>query len=347
MPHRRLSALVAVTTAAGCYAPPDAPLSERVGTLESTALVFQAVDAGTGSALSDADMTVRYLVRSPIVFDASSVNRAPTIQPYEITHQVGHANLVLEVRLEADSYHRLDTVLTVPRGTTAGPITMRLSRRLEATAPAPAPTPVVSATPPPAAAVDHRAIQAGDRAFGRQEWLEATEAYQSMTGPTDEMSVYGRAYRDAKLNQGIAHMNRSEFGRALEILEEVVGMDEPSADAYLRLTQAQCAVGRTEEGLGTLAQVGRARNRMEPAEQSRVGAMIEYQRGVCSNHEFSRAETARDRVSSGARATRELNAFIEGARAMSPVPPEVFQAVVDAERRVEAIKRAMGRPPRG
>ena len=165
-----------------------------------------------------------------------------------------------------------------------------------------------------------------------------------MTGPTDEMSEYGRAYRDAKLKQGIAHMNRSEFGRALEILEEVVGMDEPSADAYLRLTQAQCAVGRTEEGLGTLAQVGRARNRMEPAEQSRVGAMIEYQRGVCSNHEFSRAETARDRVSSGARATRELNAFIEGARTMSPVPPEVFHAVADAERRVETIKRAMGRP---
>ena len=342
MPHRRLSALVAVTTAAGCYAPPDAPLSERVGALESTALVFQAVDAGTGSALSDADMTVRYLVRSPIVFDASSVNRAPTIQPYEITHQVGDANLVLEVRLEADSYHRLDTVLTVPRGTTAGPITMRLSRRLAATAPAS--TPVISATPPPAAAIDRRAIQAGDQAFGRQEWLDATEAYQSMTGPTDEMSEYGRAYRDAKLNQGIAHMNRSEFGRALEILEDVVGMDEPSADAYLRLTQAQCAVGRTEEGLGTLAQVGRARNRMEPAEQSRVGAMIEYQRGVCSNHEFSRAQTARDRVSSGARATRELNAFIEGARTMSPVPPEVFHAVADAERRVETIKRAMGRP---
>jgi hypothetical protein len=340
MAHRCLSALVAVSAAAGCYAPPDAPPSERVGALESTALVIQAVDAGTGSALSDAEMTVRYLVRSPIVFDSSSVSRVPTIQPYEIEHQVGDANLVLEVRLEADSYHRLDTVLTVPRGTTAGPMTMRLSRRLEAAAPAP--TPVVSTTPPPAAAGDRRAMQAGDRAFGRQAWLDATEAYQGMPAPTDEMSEYGRAYRDAKLNQGIAHINRSEFGRALEIFEEVADMDEPGADAYLRLTQAQCAVGRTEEGLGTLAQVGRARNRMPPAEQSRVSAMMAYQRGVCSNHEFDRAETTRDRVRSGAQAIQQLNAFVEGARAMSPVPPEVFNAVSDAERRVGAIQRAMG-----
>ena len=108
------------------------------------------------------------------------------------------------------------------------------------------------------------------------------------------------------------------------------------------MAEAQCAVGRTVEGRGTLAQVGRMRSRLQPVEQSRVSAMMAYQNGLCSFGEFSRAETTRDRVRSGAQATQELNAFVEGARAMSPVPPEVFNAVQDAETKVEEIRRAMG-----
>jgi len=325
-----------------CYTPPDSPPSDRAGALESTVLLLQAVDAGTGSALSDAEMTVRYLIRAPIVFDASSVDRVPTIEPYEIAHQVGEDSLVVEVRFEADSYHRLDTVLSVPRGTSAGPFTMRLSRRLERTATQPAATPEPEAARPASASGDRRAMQAGDRAYNREIWLDATEAYQRMPEPDDEMSEYGRAFRDARLRQGIAHVNRSEFGRALEVFEEVVDMEDPSADAYLRLTEAQCAVGRTEEGLGTLSQVGRLRSRLDPVEQSRVSALMAYRRGVCSNGSFERSQTTRERVQAGAQATRELNAFIEGARAMSPVPPEVYNAVLDAERRVEVIRRAMG-----
>jgi len=84
------------------------------------------------------------------------------------------------------------------------------------------------------------------------------------------------------------------------------------------------------------------RSRLTPMEQSSVSAMMAYQSGVCSHGEFERAETTRDRVRSGAQATQELNAFVEGARAMSPVPPEVYNAVQDAERRVEEIRRAMG-----
>lgn len=119
-------------------------------------------------------------------------------------------------------------------------------------------------------------------------------------------------------------------------------MREPTPEAYLRLAQTQCAVGRSEEGLGTLAQVGRMRNRLDPVEQSHVSAMMAYQRGVCTHQDFERAETTRDRVRAGAQATQELNAFIEGARAMSPVPPDVYNAVQDAERRVAEIRRAMG-----
>ena len=78
---------------------------------------------------------------------------------------------------------------------------------------------------------------------------------------------------------------------------------------------------------------------MTPQQQSNVSAMIAYQRGICTQSEFERAQTTRERVRYGAQATQELNAFIEGARAMSPVPPEVYNAVQDAERRVADIQR--------
>ncbi len=341
MASSRLFALVTLSVVAGCYAPPEAPPTPRSGAMESTGLVLQAVDSGTGAALSDAQMTVRYLVRAPIVFDASAVDRVPAVEPYEIEHDVAAEELVVEVRLEADSYHRLDTVLTVARGASAGPLTMRLSRRLDRVVTGPTTT----VTPPPTTTTssDRTAMQEGDRAFGQQSWLAAVEAYQRMPAPDDEMSAYGRDFLAAKLNQGVAHINRSEYARALEIFEEVADMREPGAEAYLRLTEAQCAVGRTEEGLGTLAQLGRMRNRMPPLEQNYVSAMMAYRRGVCSHGEFDRAQTTRDRVRAGAQAIQQLNAFVEGARAMSPVPPAVFNAVGDAERRVEEIQRSMGR----
>jgi hypothetical protein len=344
MASPRLSGLLAAAAIGGCYTPPDAPAAARPSALETTALVIQAVDAGTGSVLTDEEMTIRYLVRSPIVFDASSVDRVPSVEPYEIEHQVGDSNLVVEVRLEADSYHRLDTVLSVPRGSTAGPLTMRMSPRLDRLAqsvPPPGSTAPPPASSPPASDL-RAAMQAGDRAFDRGAWLEASEAYQRMPEPADETNAYGRDFLEARIRQGVAHVNRSEYARALEIFEEVVEMQSPPPDAFLRLAQTQCAVGRTEEGRGTLARVERARSRLDPLQQSFVGAMVAYGRGVCTHGEFERAETTRERVRTGAQATQELNAFVEGARAMSPVPPEVYRAVEDAERRVAEIRRTMG-----
>jgi hypothetical protein len=355
MASRRLTALAALAplgALAGCFTPPDGPPEVRVAGLEPTSLVLQAVDAGTGSALADAEMTVRYLVRAPIIVDASAVERVASVEPYRIDMPVGEENLVVEVRLEADSYHRLDTVFSVPRGSSAGPLTMRLSPRLDRVAGGTQPgvgrtQPAGTTTSPTTTTAagsgpDRAPMNAGDRAFNQESWLAATEAYQGMPAPDDEMSPYGRAYLDAKVRQGIAHINRSEYGRALEIFEEVADMREPTPEAYLRLAQTQCAVGRTEEGLGTLSQVGRLRSQLQPVEQSHVSAMMAYQRGVCSHQDFERAETTRDRVRAGAQATQELNAFIEGARAMSPVPPDVYNAVQDAERRVAEIRRAMG-----
>lgn len=314
--------------------------------METTELVLQAMDAGTGSLLQDEEMTVRYLVRKPIVFDVASVSRVPTTEPYEISHEVGEPELVVEVRLEADSYHRLDTVVSVPRGGTEGPLTMRMSPRLDRVAdlpeeePDPEPEPVQREPTP--AEIGRAAKLAGDRAFQRESWLEATEAYQRMPAPADDMGEYGREYLQARIRQGEAHINRSEYGRALEIFEEAVEMESPGPNANLRLAQTQCAVGRTEEGRGTLALVDRAKNRLGAVERSTVGAMVAYQRGLCSYGEFDRAETTRERVRTGAQAMQELNAFIEGARAMSPVPPRVYRAVEDAERRVEEIRRRAG-----
>jgi hypothetical protein len=344
MVHRRLPALAALCAVGACYSPPDGPPQIRVAGLEPTSLVLQAVDAGTGSALSDDEMTVRYLVRRPMVFDDAAVSAVPSVEPYRIELPVGEPELVVEVRLEADSYHRLDTVFSVPRGTEAGPITMRLSPRLDRVADGQDDAPAAATRPDPTpAGPDRSAMNAGDRAFNQESWLEATEAYQRMPAPADDMDAYGRDYLEAKIRQGVAHINRSEFARALEVFEEAVDMDSPTPEAYLRLAQAQCAVGRTVEGRGTLAQVGRMRNRLGPVQQSTVSALMAYQNGVCSHGEFERAETTRERVRSGARAMQELNAFIEGARAMSPVPPVVYNAVQDAERRVEEIQRAMGR----
>ena len=288
-------------------------------------------------------MTVRYLVRTPIALEVARVEEVSSAEPYEISHEIADSLLVVEVRLEADSYHRTDTVLRVPRGGSAGPLTVRMSRRLDrmtdATEPEARPEEVLGTTP---ADVGRAAMREGDRAFAARAWLEATEAYQRMPTPDDEASAYGRDYLKAKRRQGVAHINRSEFGRAVEVFEEVTGMEAPGAEAYLGLAQAQCAVGRVEEGRGTLAQVDRMKNRLGASEQSRLAALVAYQRGVCSHGEFERARTTRERVRAGADAIERLNAFIEGARAMSPVPQEVFEAVQDAERRVEEIRRRAG-----
>lgn len=359
MRPRRLATPLVLCAAAACYGPPDLPPDEPAGNVEPAAVLVQAVDAGTGAALSDNEMTVRYLVRSPIVLDESAVERVTSREPYQIRHVIHEDSLVLELRLEASSYHRLDTVLAVAKGATAGPLTMRLSRRLDVVAggvaPAAATTTPADAPlqPPPsgggrgtlppatAAGADRTSLLAGNRAFERQSWLEATEAYARMPLPADPDSEYGREYQEALLRRGVAHINRAEFGAALEVLESASSYGTPGFQTLLRLSAVQCAVGRTEEGRGTLAQLQRGLNRRTQNEQLLVGALIEYERGICSNGEFDRAETTRERVRTGSAAIQELQAFIDFGERIDPVPPLVQRAIQDARNRIEDIRRRM------
>ena len=352
---RRVALPLVVSASAACYGPPEMPLAEPLDNPEASTLLVQAVDAGTGAALSDPEITVRYLVRAPITLDVSEVERAPSVEPYEIRQVIQEAALVLEVRLEAPSYHRLDTVLTVPRGATAGPLTMRMARRLDlvaggdrtpAPAPAPEPAPVIPpgggrGTLPGTAGADRAALTAGNRAFERGNWLEATEAYARMPLPDDPGSAYGLEYQQALLRRGVAHMNRAEFGAALEVLESAAAYGTPGFQTFLRLAAAQCAVGRTEEGRGTLATLERGLSRRTQNEQLLVGALINYERGVCSQGEFDRAQTTRERVRTGSAAIQELQAFIEFGERIEPIPDPVRTGIDDARGRIEDIRRRM------
>jgi hypothetical protein len=327
------------------------PLEEPLGHPEAATILVQAVDAGTGAALADPEMTVRYLVRSPITLDTSMVERVASIEPYEIRQVIQEDALVLEMRLEAGSYHSLDTVLAVAKGATTGPLTMRMARRLDLVArgdaePEPEPPP-----PPPGggrgtlpasnAGPDRAALVAGNRAFERGAWLEATEAYARMQLPANPDSEYGREYQQALLRRGVAHMNRAEYGAALEVLESAASYGTPGFQTFLRLAAAQCAVGRTEEGRGTLAQLQRGLNRRSQNEQLLVGALIDYERGLCSHGEFDRAQTTRERVRTGSAAIQELQSFIDFGERIEPVPSVVQTAIEDARRRIELIRRRM------
>jgi hypothetical protein len=351
----RLAIAAVLSVIPACYGPPELPLEEPLGHGEAATILVQAVDAGTGAALADPEMTVRYLVRSPITVDATAVERVTALEPYEIRHVIQQETLVLEVRLEADSYHRLDTVLTVPKGATAGPLTMRMARRLDLVAGGdaePEPEPEPEPPPPPAGGgrgtlpdanqgPDRSALVAGNRAFERGAWLEATEAYARMPLPTDAAGEYGREYQQGLLRRGVAHMNRAEYGAALEVLESAASYGTPGFQTFLRLAAAQCAVGRTEEGRGTLAQLERGLNRRSQNEQLLVGALIDYERGLCSHGEFDRAETTRERVRTGSAAIQELQSFIDFGERIEPVPPVVQTAIEDASSRIELIRRRM------
>jgi hypothetical protein len=332
------------------------PLAEPLANPDASTLLVQAVDAGTGAALFDPELTIRYMVRAPIVLDVAGVERVSAREPYEIRQIIQEDQLAVELRLEAPSYHRLDTVLTVPRGSTAGPLTIRMSRRLDVVAGGPPPTPTTTPQPEPepvippgggrgtlpgTAGPDRTALLAGNRAFERQSWLEATEAYARMPVPADPNSPYGQEYQQALLRRGVAHMNRAEYRAALEVLESAAQYGTPGFQTFLRLSSAQCAVGRTEEGRGTLATLERGLNRRTANEQLLVGALINYERGLCSQGEFDRAQTTRERVRTGSAAIQELQAFIDFGERIEPVPDVVAGAITDARGRIDDIRRRM------
>lgn len=344
---------------AGCADSSDGPLvGAALGPTEESRLVFQAVDAGTGAALVNPDMTVRYLVRAPITLDASAVDRVPSTDAYRIAHPVAHDSLVVEVRLEADSYHRLDTVLSVARGREAGPFTLRMTRRLERAAARPggaapagaAPTDAVAGAAPtgagaaPAApSLDRTALDAGNRAYQGGRWLQAIQAYQRLQLPEGASQADVRAYQQARVRHGVSHLNLGEFAGALDALEEAVGLPVPSAAASLRLAQAQCAVGRVDEGRRTVAALERTAASLDARERPAAMAVAQYVTALCGLGELDRAQTAVERVRVGGRLVQDLQAFIDRAAAVSPRTEELDAAVADAQRRIEAIRERMRR----
>ena len=342
----------------GCSGEADPSTDAQATDPQPSEVVLQAVDAGTGAALTDDQLTVRYLVRTPITLDASAVDQVSASEPYRIAHAVAEDSLVVELRLEARSYHRLDTVLTVARGASAGPFTVRMTRRLDRVAGTggarPAAGGVRADTPPPADAqpsqptdpdvgIDRTALRAGNEAFQAGDWVAATRGYLNMVEPPRRTGTYARAYQQALVRLGVSHINLGEWAGALNALEEAVSFDSPGFNAYLTLGQAQCAVGRTEDGRRSLDQIDGMASTLPAGERPVVLAFVAYQRAVCSQRDFERAEGALQRVQSGAATIRAYEAFIEQGEALNPQPAQLQQALRNARRRIGEVRDRMRR----
>ena len=127
-------------------------------------------------------------------------------------------------------------------------------------------------------------------------------------------------------------------------ISDVFGvLDDPGFEAYLCLGQAQCAIGRGEEGRGNFAVLEREVNRMPPAERPFVSSMIEYHKGRCSEGDFDRAEATTDRLRTGAAAILAYEGFLELAGNVSSASPELQAAIDDATQRIAALRQRIRR----
>ena len=87
MRHRDVPILLSLALL-GCSGEADPSTDAQATDPQRSELVLQAVDAGTGAALTDGQLTVRYLVRTPITLDASAVDQVSASEPYRIVHAV-------------------------------------------------------------------------------------------------------------------------------------------------------------------------------------------------------------------------------------------------------------------
>lgn len=327
--------------------PPSAPP-------QASEIVLQAVDAGTGTALADDGMTVRHLVRFPITLDESAVEAVPASEPYHIQHAVAWDSLVVEVRLEASSYHRLDTVLSVARGETTSPITLRMARRLRASATPPAdrpselpssgggrPSNPPAGTSDPDADLDRTALRAGDQAFARGDWVAAIQAYRNMPEPPRQTGTYAREYSRGLVRMGEAHMRRGELAGALDALEGATEFPEAGYQAHLLLGQARCTVGRFDQGRESVRQIERMAPDIPASEWGTARALAAYQRAHCTYQQFQRVEEPLDILRVGGEAIGEYEDFIEEGEALSPLPPLVSTALDTARAHIEEIRERM------
>jgi hypothetical protein len=357
IPPRR-TAPILLALLAGCAGEPEAAAAPPEREPASSELLLSAVDARTGAALTDPELTVRYLVRAPITLDAAEVEKVRSTEPYRIVHAISADSLVVELRLEAPSYERVDTVLAVGRGATGGQFKVALSPRT-AVAAAPAqptrptqPTRVAArpeARPAPAAAapaaaeenldanVDQAGLRDGDAAFGRQDWRAAAAAYRRMPPPRSRTSSYAKLYQLASVRLGISLINQNQLPGAMEALRDAAEFPFREYTVYFYLGQVECSLGQYDAGRRSLAEIDRLASTISDAQRPIVLVLNDYQRAVCGHGEFQQARGAADAQVAAARALEELEAFVARAEAMRPVPAQVAGAVADARRRIREI----------
>ena len=164
-----------------------------------------------------------------------------------------------------------------------------------------------------------------------------------MVEPPRRTGTYAQAYQQALVRQGVSHINLGEWAGALNALEEAVSFDSPGYNAYLSLSHAQCEVGRSDEGRTSLDQIERMASSIPGQERPVVSALAAYQRAVCGQGDFERAQSAIQRVQSGSLTIQAFEAFIEQAEALNPVPARLQQTIGNARRRIAEIRDRMRR----
>jgi hypothetical protein len=359
---RRFTALILLALLAGCAGEPEAAAAPPEREPASSEVLLSAVDARTGAALTDPEVTVRYLVRAPITIDAADVKRVSSSEPYRIVHAISADSLVVELRLEAPSYERLDTVLAVARGATGGSFKVALSPRAARTASAPAPAvpaqtaparvaarptaqPAPGAAAPSAAetdesldaSVDRGGLRDGDAAFGRGDWRGSVTAYRRMVAPRARRGAYARDYQLALVRLGISLINLGQMPGARDALSAAAELPFREYTVYFYLGQVECSLGQFDTGRRTLGEIPRLASNISDAQRPIVLALTDYQRAVCSHVEYQQARTAADAERTAARALEELEAFVQRGGAMRPVPAQVSGAVTDAQKRMREI----------
>ncbi|MDP2958424.1 MAG: hypothetical protein Q8N53_18500, partial [Longimicrobiales bacterium] len=194
-----------------------------------------------------------------------------------------------------------------------------------------------------APALDRTALNAGNRAYQSGSFLQAIQAYERLQLPEGASDADARAYQQARVRQGVSHLNLNEYAGALDALEEAAGMSIPSGTASLRLAQAQCAVGRVDEGRRTVAGVERMAPRLDAQERPSALALTQYVSALCGLGDLDKATAALERVRVGSRIIQELQAFIDRAAGVSPRTDDLDAAVADAQRQIVAIQERMRR----
>ena len=347
MARRGRSILTGLALLGGCSGDGETPARGPLHEPAASEISVEAVDGATDSALVDDTFTIRYLARAPITLDATAVEEVPSSESYRIVHSIREDSLVVELRVEAPSYERLDTVLAVAWGssleTVRIPLTPRADRLAGRTAPSgeettPS-TPDDRPRPGSPAELDRGPLEAGDAAFANADWAGAARAYDRMPRPTDREGDYAFDYELALVRKGISHINLGQWAEAHDVLQEAVALDFREYTAFFYLGQVQCVLGQYEAGRQSLNHISDWLTlSISEAQRPIVLTLIDYQLAMCTYGESQQARTQSDLRRLRDLALQEFQRFMDGAGAFSPIPPELQAAMADARQRMAEIR---------